>query len=185
MQRNPSTDSELMIAVGAGESFPLEELFRRHSRSVFAFFKRSCGDASVAEDLTQDVFLRLLRYGASFDRDRAFKPWLFSVAHNVLRDHFNDATRKIAATTETIENPDPRPDQSRRLEAKDRLARVEASLALLSDEQRMTLILARFHDLSYREIAQILGCSEGAVKARVYRALHTLSKLLDRMESSS
>jgi RNA polymerase sigma-70 factor (ECF subfamily) len=86
---------------------------------------------------------------------------------------------------ESTDEADARPSQARRLEAKDRLALVEAALDRLNGEQREAIILARFHDLGHREIAEILGCTEGSVKARVFRGLQALTRLVDGMERPS
>jgi len=174
-----------MAAVRSGEISRLEELYERHHASVYRFLRRSSCSLTEAEDLTQDVFLRVLRYRSTFQRTHAFKPWLFQIARNLLIDHHSKRRFDAVGETEQLQTPDLGPSPQRALEARVDLSRVASALSRLSLEQRHALLLARFHDLSYREIGKILDCSEGAVKARVYRALQTLSQQLDEQESAT
>jgi RNA polymerase sigma-70 factor (ECF subfamily) len=173
------SDTALMAAVSAGETSRLEILFERHHRSLYSFLRRTTGNPTLAEDLTQDAFLRVLRYRSSYNRRHEFRPWLFRIARNILTDHFSLRPREDQLDHESPRYSDERPSPRRIVEGKDRLARVETAITALSTEQRDALLLARFHDFSYRQIGDILGCSEGAVKARVFRALKSLTSLLE------
>jgi RNA polymerase sigma-70 factor (ECF subfamily) len=177
------SDSELMAAVGAGDISRLDELFERHHASVYRFLRRSNCNSALAQDLTQEAFLRVLRYRSSFRSGNAFKPWLFTIARNVLLNHCGSLNAEPRSDAEYPETPDPGASPERTLEAKTELSRVASALARLSLDQRHALLLARFHDLSYRQIGEILGCTEAAVKARIYRALQTLSLQLGDKES--
>lgn len=179
LNASDASDRALMAAVSAGETSRLEILFERHYRSVYSFLRRAAGNATLAEDLTQEAFLRVLRYRSSFNHRHEFKPWLFRIARNLLTDHFSDRAREDQLGYETHQYSDGRPSPRRILEGKDQLERVEAAVSALSAEQRNALLLARFHEFSYREIGDILGCSEGAVKARVFRALQTIQSLIE------
>jgi RNA polymerase sigma-70 factor (ECF subfamily) len=186
MQNEPTTfdsDADIMASVATGDTGQMHRLFERHHRSVYHFFRRAAGRPHVAEDLTQDVFLRVFRFRSSFEPGREFRPWLFRIARNVLKDHVARSRLEIAADDDGGHARDHMPSQLRIVEARDRLAQVEAAIDSLSAEQREALVLARFHDLSYREIGEALGCTEGAVKARVFRALKAISARLDEGEA--
>jgi RNA polymerase sigma-70 factor (ECF subfamily) len=177
------SDGALMAAVANGDTGQLNHLFERHHRSVYRFFRRAAGGPQIAEDLTQDVFLRVFRFRATFEPGREFRPWLFRIARNVLRNHAARRRPEVADQVEGGRTLDSTPSQLRIVEARDRLVRVEAAINSLSAEQREALVMARFHDLSYREIGEALGCTEGAVKARVFRALQAISARLDEGEA--
>ncbi len=173
-----------MAGVGSGKTSQLEELYERHHGSIYRFLRRSGCRTSLAEDLTQEVFLRVLRYRSTFQRDSAFSPWLFKIARNLLLDHRMRRGIEVDSEPYFTRAPDPGASPERAAEAKLELSRLASGLSRLSLEQRHALLLARFHDLSYREIGAILDCTEGAVKARVYRALQNLSRELGEKEST-
>jgi RNA polymerase sigma-70 factor (ECF subfamily) len=175
----PDPDGATMAAVAEGDIGGLSDLFERHHGSIYRFFRRAGQRPHPAEDLTQEVFLRVLRFRSSFQRGRSFRPWLFRIARNLLSDHAAISRPEDPIDGARHDAADPAPSPARRLEARDRLARLEAAIASLSVEQRDALLMARFHDLSYRDIGEILGCSEGAVKARVFRALQAISTRLE------
>ena len=172
-----------MVAVGAGDISQLDELYERHHASVYSFLRRSSCNPTLAEDLTQEAFLRVLRYRSSFQSGSAFKPWLFTIVRNLLLDHRGRQNLETGTESDYLQAPDSGASPERALDAKTELSRVASALARLSIDQRHVLLLARFHDLSYREIGEILDCTEGAVKARIYRALQTLSHQLGDKES--
>lgn len=172
-------DRRLMAEVRSGDTGPLEELFRRHHRSLFGFLRRTTGSQELAEDLTQEAFLRVLRYRRSFDAGRSFRPWLFGIARNLLIDRAGERRPQPATEIETATATDRAASPERAFEARQTLTRVEGALVRLSTEQREALLLARFQDLSYREIGEILDCSEGAVKGRVFRALQAIATHLE------
>jgi RNA polymerase sigma-70 factor (ECF subfamily) len=172
---NGFADEQLMQQVGAGDTQALALLYERHHRKVYAFFVKMVRQPDLAEDLTQDVFFRLLRYGHSFQTDTPFQAWLFRVAHNVANDHFQKHKYEVDAceTPETEDQHDP----NERLDQRQKLQRVERALGQLSHEKRELLILSRFHNLKYQQIANLFDCSVSAVKVRIHRALADLRKL--------
>jgi RNA polymerase sigma-70 factor (ECF subfamily) len=172
-------DDALMHHVAAGDVAKLGILFERHHRRVHAFFARLTGAPALAEDLTQEVFMRILRYRTTFRGDAPFSAWMYRLARNVASDHF---ARRRALTEPLAEAAEPvssEPLASEALEHGERLARVRRSFRELAPEKRELLVLARFQGLPHAEIAEILGCSAGAVKVRVHRALRELRALAD------
>lgn len=174
------SDQELMKLVQAGDFSPAGEIFDRYSARIYNFTYRFLKNAEAAEDATQEVFVKMLKYAKQFNGDAKLSTWLFSIAANLCRDHLRKADNKHKESEETLltlaapreEGPD------RALETREDELRVQKALALLTPEQREAILLSRYQGLSYAEIAQIAGCSEGAVKTRVFRAMETLKKAL-------
>jgi RNA polymerase sigma-70 factor (ECF subfamily) len=169
------TDSTLMGRVRDGELDQLAELFERHHRRLFQFFLRLAGDRSAAEDLVQEVFVRLIKYRHTWRNEAEFVPWMFALARNAGVDHFRarhrDARRDSAAV------PDPVPELPRaveRLEERERADQLRAALDRLAPQKREVLLLARFGELRHERIAEMLGISPGAVRVRLHRALKDL-----------
>ena len=170
------TDSALMQRVRAGELDQLAELFERHHRRLYQFFVRLARDRGAAEDLVQEVFMRLIKYRHTFRYEAEFVPWMFALARNAAVDHFRargrDSKRDAAAA------PDVRavvpPLAVERLEELERATQLRAALDLLAPDKREVVLLARFGELRHDRIASMLGISPGAVRARLHRALKEL-----------
>jgi RNA polymerase sigma factor (sigma-70 family) len=173
--RSP-TDSALMQRVRAGELDQLSELFERHHRRLYQFFLRLARERTAAEDLVQEVFVRLIKYRHTWRDEAEFVPWMFALARNAAVDHFRargrDSKRDAAAVPETA--PEAPPGAVERLEEQERAAQLRAALDLLAPEKREVLLLARFGELRHDRIAAMLGISPGAVRVRLHRALKEL-----------
>lgn len=174
---NGFADEQLMVQTGKGDSQALALLFERHHRKVYAFLMRLVRQPDQAEDLTQEVFFRLLRYGETFKQDTPFQAWLFRVAHNVACDHFNKHKHEQPMPEEHDEADSHDPTDL--LQQRQRLKEVEHALAKLPFEKREILLLSRFHNLKYKQIASMLDCSVAAVKVRIHRALSDLRELMN------
>lgn len=170
---NPD-DGELMERVRSGELDRLSELFERHHRRLFGFFLRLVGDRTAAEDLVQEVFVRLLKYRRTYRDGSEFTPWLFGIARNAAVDHFRGRPRELPENPEAPEPEAPTESPVDRVERDERERFLHAALARLEPERREVLVLARFGELRYERIGELLGCSTGAVKVRVHRALKEL-----------
>lgn len=174
------SDQELMQIVQAGDYSPASEIYDRYSGRIYNFAFRFLRNAEAAEDATQEVFVKMLRHANQFHGDAKLSTWLFSITANWCRDYLRKADNKIKESDDvlvTLPTPsDQAPD--RRLEQRENEQRVRRALELLTAEQREAILLSRYQGLSYAEIAQIAGCSEGAVKTRVFRAMETLKKAL-------
>jgi len=178
------TDENLMIAVRDGEVSQLGVLFDRHHRALFDFFSRMTGNAAVAEDLVQDVFFRILKYRATFRNESRFKAWMFHIARNARVDHF----KKHQAETSMPENsedavPSHTPLPGHRLEEEQQTLLLHCALLRLPPEKREVLVLSRYQEMKYEQIAEITGCEVGAVKVRVYRALKELREIFFKLSS--
>lgn len=174
------SDGELMKLVQAGDFAPASEIFDRYSGRIYNFAYRFLRNSEAAEDATQEVFVKMLKSARQFNGDAKLSTWLFSITANLCRDHLRKADNKAKEPEEVLlsiqASPEGRPD--RVLETREDEIRVQNALNLLTPEQREAILLSRYQGLSYAEIAQISGCSEGAVKTRVFRAMETLKKAL-------
>src|SRR5712691_10997378 len=174
------SDQELMRIVQAGDFSPASEIYDRYSSRIYNFAYRFLKNSEAAEDATQEVFVKMLKHANQFHGDAKLSTWLFSITANWCRDYLRKADNKAKETEEVlISLPAPLehgPDRT--LEQRENEVRVQRALQALTPEQREAILLSRYQGLSYAEIAQIAGCSEGAVKTRVFRAMETLKKAL-------
>ena len=174
------SDQELMRFVQAGDLSPASEIYDRYSGRIYNFALRFLKNAEAAEDATQEVFVKMIRHASQFQGDAKLSTWLFSITANWCRDFLRKADNKSKESDDvlvTLPAPlDQAPD--RHLEQRENEIRVQKALQALTPEQREAILLSRYQGLSSAEIAQISGCSEGAVKTRVFRAMETLKKAL-------
>ncbi|HLJ27994.1 MAG TPA: sigma-70 family RNA polymerase sigma factor [Candidatus Angelobacter sp.] len=178
----------------AGDGVAWEEIVRLHNRRIYNLCYRFTNSADDAQDLTQDVFIRVYRTLASYDVDKgAFTTWLTTLARNLLVDHFRRSkqdriTDSIDAglreeedalsLSDRLEDPGPTPDD--RLASKETQRLVQQALARLSPDLREAVILRDLQDMDYKEIAQVLRVPEGTVKSRINRGRMELARLLSR-----
>ena len=168
------------MQVRAGDVEQLSILFERHHGRLFGYCLGILGNRESARDLVQEVFFRLLKYRDSFRPEAPFAPWLYRLARNACIDHLRKSGRE-RPTEPDLDRPDPTPLVTDELEHRDELARLQAALARLPEDKRELLLLARSGTLSYEQIAALLGCSVGALKVRVHRALHLLREAYARV----
>src|SRR5215210_4752060 len=174
------SDQELMRIVQAGDNSPASELYDRYSGRIYNFAFRFLKNAEAAEDATQEVFVKMMKYANQFHGDAKLSTWLFSITANWCRDYLRKADNKAKESDDVLVTLPTSAEHSpdRNLERRENEKLVRRALESLTDEQREAILLSRYHGLSYAEIAQIAGCSEGAVKTRVFRAMETLKKAL-------
>jgi RNA polymerase sigma-70 factor, ECF subfamily len=178
------SDQELMRIVQAGDFSPAAEIFDRYSSRIYNFAYRFLKNSEAAEDAMQEVFVKMLKHANQFHGDAKLSTWLFSITANWCRDYLRKADNK-AKEAEDVLVTLPAPAEhspERTLERRESEKRIQKALTALTPEQREAILLSRYQGLSYAEIAQISGCSEGAVKTRVFRAMETLKKALTAEE---
>lgn len=176
-------DNALMLKVKEGDLDKLGLLFERYKKPLFGFFYGMSRDAAVCEDLVQNVFFRILKYRYLFRGEGDFRTWMFHIARNVNHDHFRKNKWKHKESLENWEDRlgegDNRLVEFQRNDERELLA---LALDRLPPEKKEILLLSKFQDKKYREIGEILGCSEGAVKVKVFRALQELKEVYTRLE---
>ena len=180
----------------AGEQQAWQQLVVMQHRRIYAICYRFTGSGTDAEDLTQDVFLKVYKNLESFDTSKgSFSTWITTLTRNLLVDHFrrtrlDRATDSMDASfngeddgpTMAERLTDPRPSQEHHVAGLELKVRIQAALAQLSPELREAVILRDLEDMDYKEIALVLRIPEGTVKSRISRGRGELAKLLQRIE---
>jgi len=180
----------------AGDSHAWQQLVTAQHRRIYAICYRFTGSSTDAEDLTQDVFLKLYRNLASFDVQKgSFQTWITTLARNLLVDHFRrtrmervsdslDASFDGEDTSPTMADrlADKRPSQEQQVAGFELKSQIQNALKQLSPELREAVILRDLEDMDYKEIAQVLHIPEGTVKSRISRGSGELARLLQRIE---
>lgn len=180
----PPSDDQLVSAALQGRQEAFAELVRRYQRPVFSLIVRMVGRPAVAAELAQDTFLKAFRRLDSFDRRRSLSAWLLRIAHNTTvdalrrKDHRSDEMSEGAVAVRSLVSSAPGPDR----QAEDRLLLDDLATAMerLRPEHRLALVLRVQDDRSYREIAYVMGVTEGTAKSYVHRARRTLAEDMRR-----
>jgi RNA polymerase sigma-70 factor (ECF subfamily) len=167
-------DDRSMTAVRDGDVSQLGVLFERHHRALFSFFHRLTGDRQASEDLVQDVFFRILKGRATYRPGTQFRTWMYQIARSAHVDRYRSRPREITADTEALSPVSHMPLPGSQIEREQDAALLRRALAALPEDKREVLVLSRYQGLKYQEIAALLGCEEGAVKVRVFRAIRAL-----------
>ncbi len=180
------SDHALMLAVRAGELDALGELFERHHGPLYGFLVKLTGDRPAAEDIVQTVFQRMLKYRHTYRDDGSFTAWMYHLARRCAADHFRKSNAAPRATDpeDLNQHADEAPHSAHHATARDDHALLHAALARLDDGDREVLLLSRFQELSFAEIAGILECSVGAAKVRAHRALRELRSVYLRLQQT-
>ena len=190
IERTLDPDSNIVTRCLRGDESAWEELVRLHSRKVYALCYRFTNQSSEAQDLTQEVFLRVFRTLASFrSAEGSFATWLTRVTRNLLIDHYR-RTRQDRVT-DSIEDQLPvleeegaastmRPDHA--VAGREASEILQATLQRLSPDLREAVILRDLQEMEYREIAGVLGIPEGTVKSRINRGRAELARLLRKQK---
>ena len=200
------SDEKIMLLVREGQLSELTELFERYNVPLYNFFLRLTMDGALSEDLTQNLFYRVLRYRQSFEpASGSFRSWIYRMARNVFADHLRQEQRVpggmrgsrpipggMTGSGEGVEGgmsggeegvtggADERMDRVAGEDvpySEDQYERLDAAMARLTSDQREILVLSRYQGLKYDEISKIKDLSVPAIKVQVYRALRQLRAL--------
>ena len=178
-----SSDDELMVRVKHGDLDKLAILYERYNRALFAFFFKVTLNSQASEDLVQTVFFKIIKYRDQYRAEEgSFVPWMFRIAHNANIDQYHSlaSSRNDVRIDETHVRSDEDPDAE--FLKQERSRRIKKALGQLTGEQREVLILSRYQGLKYEQIAQVLNCRVGTVKARVFRAMEKLRRVYRQLE---
>jgi RNA polymerase sigma-70 factor (ECF subfamily) len=168
MMLAPDEDLMLEVRNGAGET--LGVLFDRYHAPLYNFYAKLTGDRTLSEDLVQEVFLRILKYRQSYQPGTPFRAWIYQIARNARVDHYRKTPKHITFEPEMAPPVMPK-DAAQHSEEAELLHR---AMMQMPEEKREILILSRFQELKYEEIARLLGCELGTVKTRIHRAVQEL-----------
>jgi len=177
MKLAPDEDLMLDVRNGAGET--LGVLFDRYHTPLYNFYSKLTGDRTLSEDLVQEVFLRILKYRQSYQPGTPFRAWIYQIARNARVDHYRKTPKHITFEPEMAPAVMPK-DSAQHLEESELLHR---AMMQMPEEKREILILSRFQELRYDEIARLLGCELGTVKTRIHRAIQELRQTFRQLES--
>ena len=170
-----------MAQVGSGDVAKMAVLFERHYRPLFRYFVSMNRNRELSEDLVQDVFFRMLRYRASYDSNQSFTAWMYQIARNASVDQAQKRRGEVVGIDEFDDRrPEPASDAPGPAEAAEKqqdIALLRRALDRLPEDKREILVLSRFQNMKYEEIAAVLGCEIGAVKMRVFRAVRALEQI--------
>ena len=175
-----TTDEVLLQKAGEGDQAAFLELYDRHRQPIFRFAYRLLGEVDIAEDVTHDCFLSLIRKPENFRPERAsLRTYLFAAARNLALKHFRSTGRE-SRLDEMTEEPElsPRHQPLRKLLDEELAAEVRRAVFSLAPLQREALVLFEYEGLSLNEIAEITGTDVGAVKGRLFRARERLKSIL-------
>ena len=179
-----ATDEELVREIRRGEMSAFDELYRRYSRRLYSYIHRYVGQADLAEDLMQDVFMSVLRDRGFRPGDGRVKAWLFTVARNACLTHIRDSHR---AQDKVRAHYDQRPWEGKgpaspedAVSRDEQVTAVQRALSTLPRSQQDALVLKQVGDLTYRQIAQIQGVPEGTVKSRLHNAVKHVQRWIAR-----
>ncbi len=183
-------DGELVASFLGGEERAFQELVERYQTRLLNFVYRTIGDRERGEDLVQEVFIRVYRHIARFDRSKKFSTWIYTIASNLAKNELRNRSRNPLVFFQTIrknwqdderplefEDPTARPDDLYR--RRHLRALVEASVARLPEHHRQVFILRELEGKSYEEIAEITNCNLGTVKSRLNRARNAFAQIIE------
>jgi RNA polymerase sigma-70 factor, ECF subfamily len=166
------SDEELMVRVQQGDSDAYRMLFDRHNERIYAYLVRRVGQPELARDLFQDTFLSIHRAKATWSPSRPFRPWLYGIATNAVRDHFRKTSRRPMEVEVDREPAVVHPHPVGTLD-------LERAIALLPDPLREAFLLGAVEGFDHNEVAVQLGINPDAARARISRARAQLRLLLD------
>ncbi len=175
-----------MLDVKAGDNASFELLLQKYRTPLVNFLYRMVRDSAVAEDLAQEVFLRVYRARKKYAPNAKFTTWLFRIATNLALNTLRDTRHRqmevsLDQTGEpegsglpALELPDRQPGVEQQLLARDRAELIRRAIHTLPEKQRAAVLLHKYQELDYDQIARILNCSESALKSLLFRAYETL-----------
>ncbi len=183
------TDAELMLQVKGGDIRAFENLVGKHQRPLINYFFRMVWDRQIAEDMAQEVFLRIYNHAADYEAQAKFTTYMYRVARNLWIDrirHEAHAPKTVSLDAPADAEGDTfhdrisgtSPSVDAHLSGQERAAIVRKAIELLPEEQRQVLLLVEGKDLKYQEIAQVLEIPLGTVKSRMHAAMMKLKELL-------
>ncbi|HXM21305.1 MAG TPA: sigma-70 family RNA polymerase sigma factor [Terriglobales bacterium] len=179
------SDAQIMLRVKAGDDSAFEYLVQKYRRPMLSFMYRTAHNTAVAEDLAQEVFLRVYRSREKYEASAKFTTWLYRIASNLAVNHARDTRHQRPENTVSLDEPDhdsgltmDLPDSSLTAEEaivrRERLAAIRQRVEALPERQRIALIMHKYQQMDYRQIAEVLKLSESAIKSLLFRAYETL-----------
>jgi RNA polymerase sigma-70 factor (ECF subfamily) len=174
------TDEALMLSVKNGDVDRLSVLFERYHRPLFGFFYRMLEDHAAADDLVQEVFVRVLKYRHTFRNQASFEAWLFQIARNARRD-FVRKHPGMETVDDHAELQAPGPAPSKQLEHQEDAAMLREVLSRLPSDKRELIVLSRYRGMDYEQLASLMNADVGAIRVRLHRAIRQLGDIFGEL----
>lgn len=179
------SDAEVMLRVRAGDDGAFNYLVEKYRRAMIGFMYRTTHNSAVAEELAQEVFLRVYRSRENYKADAKFSTWLYRIATNLAVNHARDTRHERTEVTVSLDEPDTetgmtvdvadgRPNIEQDLLRRERLAAIRQQIEVLPERQRMAVFMHKYQGMDYRNIGEVLKLSEAATKSLLFRAYETL-----------
>jgi len=185
----PPSDAQIMLRVKAGDEPAFDYLVQKYRRPIVSFMYRMAHNAAAAEDLAQEVFLRVYRSRASYEASAKFTTWLYRIATNLAVNHARDTRHERPEVTVSLDEPDEEtgntfelPDGAMNAEQamvrRERMKAIRRKVEALPEQQRLAVIMHKYQQMDYKQIAEVLKRSESATKSLLFRAYETLREQL-------
>jgi RNA polymerase sigma-70 factor, ECF subfamily len=185
------SDAEVMLQVKAGDEQAFAYLVQKYRRPMMSFMYRMAHNSAAAEDLAQEVFLRVYRSRGNYEASAKFTTWLYRIATNLAVNYARDTRHERAENTVSLDEPDDHtgltldlPDRSLTAEEmlvrRERLAAIRQRVQALPERQRLAVIMHKYQQMDYRQIAEVLKLSESATKSLLFRAYERLREQLKK-----
>jgi RNA polymerase sigma-70 factor (ECF subfamily) len=188
---DPTSDAAIMLRVAEGDEAGFTYLAEKYHRPMIHFLFRMVGNQAIAEELAQEVFLRVYRARGSYRAEARFTTWLYRIATNLAVNYARDTRNERTAQTVYLDQPDEEtgtspdladdePSAEERLLREERMAAIRRHVMALPERQRMAVLMHKYQGMDYRQIGEVLKLSESATKSLLFRAYQTLrDKLKD------
>jgi RNA polymerase sigma factor (sigma-70 family) len=176
------TDEMIMEAVKNGDLQQASLLFDRYHKRIFNFLAHMSMDRDLAEDLTQNVFLRMIKYRTSYKEGLKFQSWIYQMARNGFSDHYQANKNRYSNFIDVEKIRDRVADHQESEEQAQREQLLHRSMALLEEDQRELLVLTRFQQMKYEEVALIMETTVANIKVKVHRAIAKLREHYFQLE---
>jgi len=183
------SDAETMLRVKAGDQPAFDYLVQKYRRPIVSFMYRMARNSAAAEDLAQEVFLRVYRSRASYEASAKFTTWLYRIATNLAVNHARDTRHERPEVTVSLDEPDEEtgttlelPDGTLTAEQamvrRERMLAIRSKVEALPEQQKLAVIMHKYQQMDYKQIADVLKKSESATKSLLFRAYETLREQL-------
>jgi RNA polymerase sigma-70 factor (ECF subfamily) len=185
-----STDAEVMLRVKAGDQSAFDYLVQKYRRPLVSFMYRMARNSAAAEDLAQEVFLRVYRSRQSYEASAKFTTWLYRIATNLAVNHARDTRHERPevsvsldetnddSSTTTLQLPDGSLTAEQVMVQRERLQAIRSKVEALPEQQKLAVIMHKYQQMDYKQIAEVLKKSESATKSLLFRAYETLREQL-------
>jgi len=183
------TDAEVMLRVKAGDESAFDYLVQKYRRPLVSFMYRMARNTAAAEDLAQEVFLRVYRSRQTYEASAKFTTWLYRIATNLAVNHARDTRHERPEVTVSLDEPDEdtgttldvadsKVTAEESLVRRERMLAIRAKVEALPERQKLAVIMHKYQQMDYKQIADVLKLSESATKSLLFRAYETLREQL-------